>query len=185
MTERDSAHHCPECGAPLVKGAAECWLCAASRSPSGGAPATCSPPRRVPWTFGLNSLFLCVTLAAFVMAVAKLSPGVALAMTLLFLHAGIRTASVARRRMARTARPLAIREKIGEFGLSIILVIPRFVGTTAIVAGCGMALMTLVPRAWAEQGVKALIIALMVSVITMYLPAFFVNVTQKYAGRKD
>jgi hypothetical protein len=146
-----SAENCPDCGAPLVGGAKECWLCRSKRT---GSPASLPPAdlRSVPnvenpyaspglpadWhlnrTFSLSTMFLWTTLLAVVMGVATFAPGLAIALAVISFPAALRTIGTVARRTQLRGVSLSVPEKIEAFVASLGVVL-------AIAVGAGIAFM--------------------------------------------
>jgi hypothetical protein len=136
---------CPECGASLVSGAKDCWLCRLKKSGSqpgdGGSDAKATNPYASPApprdaslnrTFSLSTMFLWTTLVAVVAALGRIEPGLAIGLAVLSFPAALRTIwSVGRRKM-RTGQRMTGLEKIETFLASLGIVL-------AIVTGAAIA----------------------------------------------
>ena len=114
---------CPACGNPLGTGA----NCPACRLNAGGradndaeAPLPCSSdtssprPQAPPFQFGLSSLLLITTLAAVIMSVSVMVPGVGILLAILATPALIRTYVLVRRSRA-DGKPAPTQEKFVLF----------------------------------------------------------------------
>lgn len=155
MNEQRPPNTCPECGAPLVKGAASCWLCCLK----GAAPAQASenagvavpkaadtnpyaspappPAANLDRTFSLSTMFLWTTLVAVVAALARIAPGLAIAAAILCFPAALRTVFAVGRRKSKSGARMTVMDKIEIFLASFGIVLSIVIGAvSAFVATC-------------------------------------------------
>lgn len=139
----DSTHtsailKCPECGAELARGAAQCWLCRAPIAASGAAPevvlatAVDEPanpyrapqPSSSPQQFRLSTLLLSVTVVALCVGLYRVAPGLIVVLLIFAVPALVRTASKSRR-AAELGMPMSAGEKVASFlaGVGIVLLV--------------------------------------------------------------
>lgn len=124
----EAAIVCPECGAGSHANAKFCWLCGRVLPGSPFAPGAAPAPAqaRAAWQFGLSTLLLFVTLAAVLLGVFVMSPGLGVLLAVLIAPPVVRTCTLAARAEAR-GRPLSDAEKGRAFARSL--------GVTAAVLG--------------------------------------------------
>jgi len=145
---------CPDCRAQLPGDADICWLCRRELSPAGSpgdrppipgegpaAQAAGSPfapgfslPRAEPrarFQFGLASILLVITLCAVLLAIGRMSPGIAIVLAILATPALVRTALAASRSRAR-GEPMSVEAKAALFASTVGILLA--VGVAAGVA---------------------------------------------------
>jgi hypothetical protein len=123
---------CPDCGTPIWGDETSCWLCGWKRGqPVSAQPKQAGPSKENPyaspvspnlrdlkWTFSLSTLFLWTALAAVVMGVVRIAPGLGIALGVLAIPAALHTTAIAAKRERRTGHALTVPEKIAAFGVS-------------------------------------------------------------------
>jgi hypothetical protein len=129
--------YCPDCGAEVAPQAVICWCCRHSllQSASAGSQLVSVEAvdenarhihERTKFQFSLASVMLIVTLAAVLMSIYTMAPGLGIALMVLSVPALIRTAVLAMQKGSR-GKPLAFAEKAGIFlawiGLGIVIII--------------------------------------------------------------
>jgi hypothetical protein len=158
-------------------GAARCWLCGAAIDSKGATRATASVEGGVTASgFSLASLMMFVTLLCVVLGVSTFAPGVGIPLGIVLLVVWLRTAAVARQRMAR-GLTVTRTEKLQLFLESIgttlgLLAVICLAGCAAFFAACFACVMTWTGSegvvgeqaaslfAWIVFGIVALAIAL-------------------------
>jgi hypothetical protein len=148
--------NCPVCGKPLSTGAncPNCRLsCAADREVIAARSQATEPPpvpsQSPPFQFGLSSLLLITTLAAVVMSVSVMLPGLGIALAVISVPALVRTYVLVRGSRA-DGKPASAQEKVVLFltclGIAAIIAIVTgaaffvtclvgFIGTSAASGG--------------------------------------------------
>jgi hypothetical protein len=117
---------CPECGAAFSGEGTYCWLCGWKQGdPVGVRPTSpqklnpyASPapnPADLKWTFSLSTLFLWTALVAVVMGVARLAPGLGIALGIISFPAALHTTALVAYRKRRSGHALSVQEKIFAF----------------------------------------------------------------------
>jgi hypothetical protein len=125
---------CRHCGAELIAGRSECWLCHASM-PAGGDAAiivaeaagnrqAARPTGR--FQFGISSILLFTTFVAILCSITTMSPGLGVALAILAIPALLRTYVVAARRGA-SGKPMSTGGKAGVFLLTLFVVVGAIV----------------------------------------------------------
>ena len=137
-----SARLCPACGAELLSGASRCWLCHADVEPAADGEGRFSGPGTPGQTalsepaggFSLASLMMFVTLAAVVMGVSSIAPGVGIPLGIVLLVVWLRTTLVAKHRRAHgqvVTREEKLHLFLASFGATLAML------TVTCIAGCG------------------------------------------------
>lgn len=178
---------CSRCGASLPADAPLCWLCFApmERKPGDSRdaqsvlksqPADSMLQEHTASGFSLASLMMFVTLLCVVLGVSTIAPGIGIPLGIVLLVVWLRTAAVARRRMAR-GLTVTRSEKLHLFLESIattlgLLAVICLAGCAAFFAACFACVMAWTGSeavvgeqaayafAWIVFGVVALAIAL-------------------------
>lgn len=149
-TPSSPPNNCPDCGAPLVPGAKQCWLCRLKAGDVVGAAAKGQVPPPNPYaspapppdanlgrTFSLASMFLWTTLVAVLAGLARFAPGLAIGVAVLSIPAGIRTVGIIRRRKTRIGKQLSAMEKIEAFFASLgVMTLVGLASSIAFFATC-------------------------------------------------
>lgn len=150
MTKAETSpiQFCPECGASLPPQVTRCWLCGRDIAPSGPATLTGTPfaevagagtspfEQRAKFQFSIASMLLWMTLAAILLSLFTISPGLGILLGILSAPAAIRTAVLAMRREA-AGRPMTVESKVTVFlGTAGIVLIFVVAALAAFVATC-------------------------------------------------
>jgi hypothetical protein len=190
---------CPDCGAKVSVNAPRCWMC--GRPLSWATPAevrirlatqahadTSSTVRtfaghqagddyhrRAPFQFGLASIMLIITLAAVVLGVYKMAPGIGIALAIVAITALIPTCIISRRKGAQD-EPLSSAEQISYFvawlGLALIVLIAA---GFAFFVTCFVGAITTIPSALNPNVGSDFTAVLVFSSIVALVVAFFVS----------
>ena len=197
MDAQDSTHAdvCPECGAAQVSGAEKCWLCAVKLTqprmaekdwtklrlelppevprirPSGillQSPAP-QPPANLGRTFSLSTLFLWITLAAVVMGVIRLAPGLGIALAVVSLPSAFLTMESVRQNLRR-GKSATVSEKVLLFlawsSVAMALLLSFF---GALFTVCGLAFSSIIsPRGTMSVDFLLMAVAALVAAAVIY-----------------
>jgi hypothetical protein len=120
---------CPECGAKAAINASKCWICKrplASDVPVTAELAGGAAEHRATFQFGISSIMLIITLAAVILGVWQMAPGIGIALAIVAIMALIPTCIISMQKGAR-GRPMTPSEKISLFmvwlGLAAVVLI--------------------------------------------------------------
>jgi hypothetical protein len=113
---------CTDCGATLPAEANYCWLCGRALQPAATAAPAASPfagpqppaayERRASFQLGTSSLVLVVTLAAVLIGVYLMAPGLGIGLAVLVIPAFLRMYLTAAHKKAQ-GQPMSPSEKLG------------------------------------------------------------------------
>lgn len=131
---------CARCGASIHPAANVCWLCFAPVSPSQDRPPQQSPALPPTGSFSLASLMMFVTLAAVILGVFTLWPGIGVPLGVLSLVVWARTAMIVQQRAAKGVEVTSL-QKVQLFLSSLatttgVLVLIFVTGVAALGAAC-------------------------------------------------
>ncbi len=120
---------CPDCGAGVATKDSRCWICKrpfASDVPGTAELAGGASEQRATFQFGISSIMLIITLAAVILGVWQMAPGIGIALAVVAIPALIPTCIISMKKGAR-GRPLTPSEKFGVFaalaGVVMIVII--------------------------------------------------------------
>jgi hypothetical protein len=130
MAEAESQpnRNCPECGASLLRGAVQCWLC--HREVVQEARSQPPAPTGSPYQYTLSSLLLLMTLAAILLSLGSMEPGVGIAAAILAAPALLRTICTSAIR-GSGGQPLSVGGKVAIFMLTLGMVVIVIVAAAA------------------------------------------------------
>ncbi|MBW3598746.1 MAG: hypothetical protein KY475_15910 [Planctomycetes bacterium] len=140
MSDPTSAITCRDCGAENPAGRTQCWLCNAplkAPAPADESPLAkegAAPPKFVrsgaARTFGLDSLFLIITLAAVLLGILSQAPGWGALFAAAAVPAVVRTVML-QGRLKQQGRPMDVAQKIvtflGSFGVAALATVAAII----------------------------------------------------------
>jgi hypothetical protein len=144
------ADACPECGAGRIPGQVQCWLCHGDLSPTASV-ARAALPAESPagCQYSLASLLLLMTLAAILLSITSMNPGLGIFLAVLMVPACLRTAIVATLRRSR-GKPMSLLAKVGTFSMTLgmAIIVMVVAGATFVVTFLAMCSATRSGSGW-------------------------------------